>query len=205
MGDYHTVRRADGGYDSLCKLGVIDDYRYVRRTEVDALVHTDAGESADLRCVLTADNVLYRFPWPDEDASTGNTAHICKRDMFRTFTLPVAQELMDLLDHKARWVPMGAAGQGGAYNVNVALPCPLSPAFNALGLKTSGATPILQILGERTDAQGHTRTIFGCGYCERMFAFPASPQLALIQATLRTVRPEERWYAEVADRLKARP
>ena len=151
MGDYHTVRLADGSIASLCKLGTMDDYRYVRRSEVERLALTDVGQSADLSRVLTHGSILYRFPWPDEDAHAGSLDHINGRDMFRTFTLPVPPELLDQVEHQDRWVSMGAANQGGAYNVNVAIPCPLAPPFRERGFKNSGATPIFQILGERTD------------------------------------------------------
>jgi hypothetical protein len=204
MGEYHTIRTAEGGYDQLCKLGTMDDWRYVRRTEVEALTGVDAGRSTNLPHALKDPSILYRFPWPDEDAYAGDLAHINQRDMFRTFTLPVPQEWLAGLEHTARWVSMGAANGGGTYNVNIAVPCPLSAAFTSQGLKNSGATPILQIVGERTDRQGHTRTIFGCGYCERLYAFPATPELARVQAILRTWRPHNAWYAQVADRLKAR-
>jgi hypothetical protein len=204
MGEYHSVMTGDNQYDQPCKLGTMDDWRYVRRSEAEQLALVDAGKGANIPRALTHPNVLYRFPWPDEDAYAGQTGHIAERDMFRTYTVPVPHSLMDALDHRSRWVSMGAANQGGAYNVNVALPCPLSPAFREGGFQNSGATPILQLLGERVDAHGHTRTIFGCGYCEQMYAL-GEDSLALLQEILRATRPSEPWYADVAARLKARP
>jgi hypothetical protein len=204
MGEYHSIRTGDNQYDQPCKLGTSDDWRYVRRTEAEQLALVDAGHGANIPRALKEPSILYRFPWPDEDAHAGDTHHIAGRDMFRTHTMPVAQALMETLDHRSRWVSMGAANQGGSYTVNVAIPCPLSQEFRQGAFKNSGATPILQILGERVDAHGHTRTIVGCGYCEQMYALDEDA-IVTLQAVLRTWRPSGPWYTAVADRLKARP
>jgi hypothetical protein len=206
MGDYHSIRKADGSTEQLCKVGTMDDWRYVRRSEVEKMAEIDAGDGANMQMAMAHGNLMYRFPWPDEDEYEHNLDHINTRDMFRTYTVPVPQEVLDVFDHDVRWVPIGAANQGGAFNVNVAVPCPTSEAFRKLGLKNSGVqSPILQVIGERV-SNGWARTIFGCGYCEKMFSLPEGPELDLVRLIVRTWTTRDRaWWEQVADRFRPRP
>jgi hypothetical protein len=177
-----------------CKVGVMDDWRYVRRDEAVVLAKSDAGFGAKMAAVLADPSTLYRFPFPWEDGK-GRPEDIDKRDMFATveFMLPpgMAQVLRGI-EHQEIWMSIR---QGkGSYVFNVAIPCPLSESF---GLKHSAGGPVnlVSIYGERYDIQKRPRTIFRCGYCEAPFS--------VNQTEIEAMRPTV--PQGCGERIKARP
>ncbi|MDP3911993.1 MAG: hypothetical protein Q8Q14_16540 [Gemmatimonadales bacterium] len=181
MGEYHEVRSGKK-IKQLCKLGVIDDWRYTRRSEAEVLRPRDAGTNTDIPEVLRDPSTLWRFPFLDEDAPPTHDAvvdAINRRDMFRTITFLLNEDttLCDGVNHDGKYVWWGdqGIGNGGALSTQFWLPCPWSPKFEAV--RKLAPTPGVQrpiafitIYGERYDAQGRVRTIFRCGYCEAPFS-----------------------------------
>ena len=186
MGDYHTKRTGHGplGYQSVCKVGVCDDWRYVRRAEAEQLGKVDAGGGAHFPTVLALPSTLYRFPWPHEDGHAGDVAHINGRDMFVTHAWSLPPDVWadifgaDGLEHRAMCVPVKAEGMGSG--ANVFFPCPLSPEFT---LRTSqgGFSPTFNVYGERY-VVSVPYTVFRCGFCGAPFALPPDELDALWHA-----------------------
>jgi hypothetical protein len=189
MGEYLT-RRLGGAVVQVAKAGVCDDWRYVRRSEVEKWAPFDAGES-DCRTAL-AEPTLWRFPWLDEDGEAVD--RMGKRDMFRTLTFPCKLDI----DHDEKIVSVGP--KDGGYNVNMWIPCPV--AFKGK-MSRGGATPIISIVGERYE-DGKPRTIFSCGYCAKPFSVTADQLLAVKMALLEHGRNSPGWALAIAERLSAK-
>jgi len=169
MGDYHTRHAGGGRIEFVCKLAVLDDWRYVRRDEAAALVSRDAGVDTNIRHALASPATLFRFPFPWEDGLS-RPEDIEGRDMFATVEFVLPPELAHLvkgIEHREVW--LGVRQARGSYSFNVAIPCPLSEGFV---LKHSQGAPVAlaDIYGERYDAMKRARTIFRCGYCETPFS-----------------------------------
>ncbi|MBI4241845.1 MAG: hypothetical protein HY613_09020, partial [Candidatus Rokubacteria bacterium] len=128
---------------------------------------TDAGTGTNIPAALQDGSTLYRFPWPDEDNDTIEA--INGRSMFRTLIWKVPATILAGFTHH-ELVPHVQDLQGG-HGLNVWLPCPLSP--GGIPYRTSGTPqPIVALNGERYQ-RGIPRTIFACGYCEKLFSVDA--------------------------------
>lgn len=176
MGEYHTRLDPAGKPVTLCKLGVCDDLRYVRREEALRLAPLDAGADTNLEALLADERSLWRFPWPDEDQAT--VSEIDQRDMFRTW-LFAAESLA--CDHGERCVSLHPEGVSSGWNVNVFIPCPRRA--GAAGLRTSPVAPLFNIYGERWRA-GQGRTIFRCAWCGQPISLPPEDLAAVRESLL---------------------
>jgi hypothetical protein len=156
MGDY--VELADG---DRIKIGTAGDNRYMRRDEAEFLVLFDRG--GEVRGNLEYQGALWRFPLPNEDNRTLEAIRDCS--MFDRLTFTVPRELLPM-EHDSICVHI--KGKNGACGINRLLPCPLSPEDTVYG--SNVPSPIVDIVGERYDAEGRARTIFACGYCDRYFS-----------------------------------
>jgi hypothetical protein len=70
MGEYlsqHDTNEADGAM-LLAKIGTADDFRYIRRAELERLAGSRIDYLGMARAGLGDLATLYRVPWPDEDA-----------------------------------------------------------------------------------------------------------------------------------------
>lgn len=191
-----------GEYYQGHKLGVMDDFRYVRRLELVTL------DDQELQGYLDDPSTLYRFPWPDEDGEL--LLAIDKRDMFRTMWLDV-KALGWETEHDPVCVPVNA---GGAHTVHLWVPCPATiGADSEIKHSLINSQPI-QIVGERYDEQGRPRTIFACGWCDKAFAVSAdsAEQLrfqireeAIARGRMNGESGPRQWYLTVAERIQARP
>ncbi len=207
MGEFATLiapktRRNPKGIEFLCKLGKMDDWRYVRRQEAKLLAEKDAGAGSDMDRFLRDPATLYRFPWPDEDRYIHDLPHINGRDLFRTWVIEMPEELADVLDgleHGNICASIGPANWHG-FNVNVFVPCPLS--IDADLVRPTSKPKILSIYGERYDLDGNGRTIFRCGFCEKPFSM-APDELDRFWADLKARKEfASGWFAMFVDRLK---
>jgi hypothetical protein len=204
MGEYHTRLGPDGQPELLCKLGVCDDLRYVRREEALRLVPLDAGANTDIAALLADERSLWRFPWPDEDQA--RTRQIDQRDMFRTWLFTA--ENIDCT-HGQRCVSIYPEGTSSGWNVNVFIPCPRRA--GEAGLKTSPVAPLFNIYGERWRA-GQARTIFRCAWCGQPISLDSGELLAVQDEITREAAQQEaggsteaaRFLRAVAERLRPR-
>jgi hypothetical protein len=201
MGEYLTS--VSGEY--LAKAGVMDDFRYVRRSELEHWSPLDGGKGTDCKEVLADLNTLYRFPFPWEDPPAEieiDFGRIDQRDLFKTQTVygwnpPAA------VTHKEIVQPL--KGKHMAQGINVWLPCPIGTPSYPLKTSFGGATPAINIVGERYDQWGHGRTIFACAWCQAMFSLDQAELLNLMQFMTDRIAPNEHWMPEVIRRLKAAP
>jgi hypothetical protein len=203
MGEYLT-QLIDGEVKTITKAGTMDDFRYVRRTELEAWGPFDAGQGTNVPEALRDSSTLWRFPWPQED---GQAVEGIDREMFTTLGFRVPQGLLTKVDHRTICVHVKPKGYGGG--VNVFLPCPAGPDGKSLSLSNPGASPCANIYGERWDEEGKCRTIFRCGWCGAPFSVPAE-ELEEIRDAIRSREPHSgrdtrSWYAKVAERLQPRP
>ncbi len=169
MGEY--LKFPDG---KEIKLGTLDDFRYVRRDEAqrwaDRGLRTE-GNTSPAEAIADP-TTLWRFPFPWEDRDSVAKIHERKfGDAHRlTFRVPGLE-----IDHQHKTVSMSAPA--GGYGVNVYVPCPYllerigagQDAKRAALCSTPGEQTIY-LVGERFDAEGRGRTVFGCIYCERWIA-----------------------------------
>lgn len=212
MGEYFTQRTGNGNVDFVCKAGVMDDWRYVRRSEAQAWAPHDAGADTNVREALQDPLTLWRFPWPDEDDGVidgkFNVDRASRRDMFRHLDVPVTADLLRTLPHQhdicvSMSPGAGNAATGGGYNCNVFLPCPFGTRAEIYEGKTAilrntGFTPLLRIVGERYDQAGNARTIFACAWCGSL----SSPSQALIEE-VRTYLNTQGW-GQIAERVRGK-
>jgi hypothetical protein len=198
MGEYHTRRNQDGGYTSICKVGTCDDWRYVRRSEVEAMAQHDAGEQTDMGWALNpGDNgpaPIFRFPFPYEDQKEGRIEHIQQRNMFETIEFQAPAAIMGLFEHQEMVKYLEPAGKN-AWGANVWIPCPMTDKFT---LRANPIKPVLSIYGERYDDKGNPRTIFACAWCGSIFAI-TEDELPDMRNALR-----QSGLAGIADRITAR-
>lgn len=171
MGEYLYLR---GSKESVCKLGVMDDFRYIRHDEAERLApHEGEGDGGTLAHSLADASTLWRFPFPWEDQDLTRSAQeiaaeIAKREMSRTTYVEAPMTVVRAMEHADKVVHM--TPRGGGWGVNVWVPCPHSAAGLKLHQSTGGASPILVVHGERHE-RGEARTIFACGYCEKLYSF----------------------------------
>lgn len=205
MGEYFTERLPNGNYNTLCKAGTLNDWRYVRYSECKAWAPFDAGDQTNIRLTLSDEDVVYRFPFPDEDGDLNvipKWDRVNQRDMFRTFRF--TYQTTDEINHKEQVVHINPSG--GGYGVNVWIPC-LVRKGQPLKTSKNGAVPLCTIFGERYDKQGRSRTVFACAWCGALFSVDAL-QLPAIQQAILTYKPLEKqddfhtWWDEVALRIR---
>jgi hypothetical protein len=203
MGEY--AYDADG--NMLCKLGTMDDFRYVTRKECERIaasgkVMDSKGEAAS---ALLDGSILYRFPWPDEDGDRENGRACVQAIGQRSERVMSVPFVMRGVRHDTMALPV--KGEGGGYQFNLIIPCPLSPACEDVkNFKTGGEpTPHIAIVGERYKTGGEARTIFRCGYCECPFSM-SEAELAGLRAQITTPAGSSGWgspfWQAVAERLK---
>ncbi|HZL93548.1 MAG TPA: hypothetical protein VFB99_07890, partial [Vicinamibacterales bacterium] len=166
MGEYAVRQMSDGTTETAFKLGVMDDWRYVRRSEAKRILETwgEVRSIGDISGALADPATLWRFPFHKED---GKVDDIGSRSMFETVTVLAWPELFEQFNHKT-WRPYEAAEAGRGPRVY--LPCFYSEEFKALERsgfvkKTGEPKPELDVYGERYDEHGNARTLFVCGYC----------------------------------------
>ncbi len=170
MGEYFTVK-ADNkfGYESTCKLGTCNDWRYTRREEAEYLAPLDAGFGTNIPAALAEESILYRFPFPWEDAKNHSLkeilSRISKRDMNLHYILPAPFALLSTILHKE----LVLSYQG----LNYFVPCPFSETFRKAvshqWIRISHCDyRQLIVYGEQYHA-GQAATVFKCRYCDRLF------------------------------------
>ena len=117
--------------EQLVKAGTCTNWRYVRRSECLKWLPFDGGNGADIKAAINNGKLLYRFPFPDEDAGGANNPKtsqiinfdaINKRDMFRTFSFRC--EGIEVL-HQDRCIPVSVVGES-APHINIFVKCPAS-------------------------------------------------------------------------------
>lgn len=198
MGEYARKRG-----EELCKLGTADDWRYVRRSEATRFAR-GCDNSAEIRAMMQDPQILYRFPFPNEDATEHDLSAINQRDMTAgAFALYVPLGVLCRVEHghicHSMQAPMGG------HQLNVFHPCPfdgdrMEKALESGVLSTSPMSrPFAVIAGERYDANGNARTIFECGYCRAPFSLPAD-ELAEVQR----MQGQHNGFASLLARLTAR-
>lgn len=193
MGEYAT-RRKDGKLVTLCKLGTLDDWRYGRRQEAELLAETDAGAGTNISLALASSEILWRFPWPDEDKNSSPRA-IGEREMFRTLPFPA----IPIRGLKHGEFVAGISLSSGGYSYNLRLPCPAT--WKNGRFKTTGRVErLFAIVGERYH-DGHARTIFQCAWCETPFSVNQREAEA-IREVLRQQESGDGWYFKVAERIR---
>ncbi len=80
MSDYFTVKANNKfGYESKCKLGIGNDWRYTRREEAEYLAAFDAGFQTNIPAALHYHSTFYRFPFPWEDAANHSMEEVVCR------------------------------------------------------------------------------------------------------------------------------
>ena len=166
MGEYLLLNDGD-----KLKLGVMDDFRYVRHTELAAMIETPEGRiSPAVAPALANPATLYRFPFPWEDDQTWD--EIGQRDFFRPRIILNATGIT--VTHRS--ITQCVTGPSDIYQVNLYLPCPYllttrgepeDPTEPALC--SALPDPLLVIVGERV-RENRVRTIFKCIYCEMLAA-----------------------------------
>jgi len=149
----------------------MDDFRYVRHTELAAMAETPEGRNSPaVDRALKDPATLYRFPFPEEDGQDWD--EIGQRDFFVPRIILSATEIKGA--HRS--ITHCITGPGGAYQVSVYLPCPYL--LTKYGepedpteptLCSALPDPLLVIVGERV-REGRVRTIFKCIYCEILAA-----------------------------------
>jgi hypothetical protein len=203
MGEYLTERVGDQIVQRM-KAGTMDDWRYVRMSEMEVWAPIDARDNTNVFDALSDTDILWRFPWPDEDGDVSglsfNWSTMQKREMGRSIWFQ--WNTRNGIDHHERWLPMHPEGLEYSHNVNIAIPCPMIPGFP---LKTSrgGFTPLASIYGERRNAKGETRTVFTCAWCGAAFSIGADELEQVQQAILHSGKDNE-WFHQVAARIKPR-
>lgn len=181
MGEYHTRLDPTGKVIQLCKLGTMDDWRYVRYEEAQRLAPLDAGANTNIRSFLNDERTLWRFPWPDEDEFS--VAAIDQRQMFRTLLFACAELTCE---HTQRCVSIHPEGVTSGYNVNVWITCPRQA---AAGMKTSPVPPLFNLYGQRFRA-GQPRTIFRCAWCGQPFSLTPEELIPVREAFQREIKRE---------------
>jgi len=166
MGEYLLLNDGD-----KLKLGVMDDFRYVRHTELAAMAETPEGRTSPAVAQALKDPAtLYRFPFPWEDDQDWD--EIGQRDFFTPRIILNATGIKGA--HRS--ITQCITGPGGTHQVNIYLPCPYlltkqgepeDPTEPALCSHLPD--PLLIIVGERV-REARVRTIFQCIYCEMLAA-----------------------------------
>jgi hypothetical protein len=211
MGDYFSNRQGE----QLVKAGTCTNWRYVRRSECLKWLPFDGGNGADIKAAINNGKLLYRFPFPDEDAGGANNPKtsqiinfdaINKRDMYRTFSFRC--EGIEVL-HQDRCIPVSVVGES-APHINIFVKCPASgnlPYLTSLG----GASPYIGIVGEHYDQDGVDNpdakpyTIFRCCWCDQWFSVGAE-EIEIIRKAIAGYRhPAEKWYMQVAEHCHPKP
>lgn len=183
MGEYTTIR----GYGQL-KLGTCEDWRYVRRDELELLAkHCDADShehsASSLRELEKSPDLFFRLPvpWEDDDKATvsGLVSKIGARNMFEH--QKTHRTLFHVRDGQPLEFPHRHSVQsfsiGHTYNVNVYVPCPfMLPERRAAGdespARVALADELARLCSERPApmlfavADKLTGTVFACPYCE---------------------------------------
>jgi hypothetical protein len=214
MGEYANVPSGTGQENTI-RLGVMDDLRYVRRSELEQWAalgfrtpkEGDREETRPLSDYLDDPATLYRFPWPWEDNQA--IEHLQTRNMFATVLLAVPPQLMT--EHRHMTKPV--SGLGGT-SINLFFPCPFTlkqgryqaqvATVQGLSAHESGlcsAVPNTQITiwGERYDANGNGRTCFQCVFCERAQSY--SPE-HIIQIMELNRHRSEPYIEQILSRLR---
>lgn len=162
MGEF-AQRRTVQGTEQVLKLGTIDDFRYVRRQELEAWQLHDADPDT-IQAYLDDPNTLYRFPWSNEDGQQIGDITLNDRDMFRTVQLRLPP-----VEYEHGKITVHLQAPKGGYQHNVWFPCLHHPDFD-LKKSIEDVRHVVTIFGERYDEQGRGRTIFLCGYCKVPFS-----------------------------------
>ncbi len=162
MGEF-AQRRTVQGTEQVLKLGTMDDFRYVRRQELEAWRLHDA-EPDTIQAYLDDPNTLYRFPWSNEDGQWIGDLELNEREMFRTIQLRLPR-----IDYDHGDIVVHLQAPKGGYQHNIWVPCLHHPDFN-LKKSIGDVSHVVTIFGERYDEQGRGRTIFLCGYCKVPFS-----------------------------------
>lgn len=206
MGEYFTKKEpVTGEIEVLCKVGVMDAWRYVRRSECQAWLPYDAKEETDVLEALQAPSTLYRFPFPDEDSSdtfsSFNWQAIGERDCDRT--IKFTYETRDIVHGE---IATSLVPTTNSCNFNFWLPCPIITPYP---LRKSRGNPnaLCTILGERYDKRGNARTIFSCSWCKEPFSV-GYKEISEVRQAIVAGKPKNResdfssWWDKVADRIK---
>lgn len=187
MGEYITIG------DMKIKVGVMDDFRYVRLEELQEFLYL-AKETEEIQVYLDDPTTLYRFPFPWEDDKS--FLHH-GRDMFKTVSLNITPTMNDF-EHGS--IVKHVECSGGGHGVNVWIPCILGE--DGRKHQTSGVRPVITIFGERKNCNG-VYTVFRCGYCEKPFAMDEKGIEEIQNLNQkRYANDEEHWIHGVLKRLK---
>lgn len=189
MGDYHTrsAPHEPSGYEVLWKFGTCQDWRGVRREQVEAVRFLDAGHQASVEHALGPAGVCFRFPWPDEDERAQQPEpfdDVLERSAF-LLAGPLTQAFVrEHVEHRRVQVSHQAIGDvrygHGTPSATTSLTCPLDPAARAVERAVEAVstghwfnlTPGVCVVAQRWDAELEPYTIFACPYCRTWFRIP---------------------------------
>ena len=155
---------------TIVKIGTCENMYYIGHAEYLALLkagrlHAVPGNEQPTEYARMAEELTWRFPWPDEKPDGGVTGP--SREAFKTVVIGMPKGVA--VEHVTVSI---AVNIKHAYNVNVRIACPSTP-----GEKTYTHSPIpdgtiAKVRGERYK-DGKPYTVFACGYCDAAFVLNA--------------------------------
>jgi hypothetical protein len=180
------------------KIGTCENMRYIRYDEVDRC-RAMPGSITAAEMKKHRGKLAFRFPFPSEDNAKGED--IAKRGMSDSpvvirmpFALPEGH-------HKSATIACGdrGMGRGGAYNVNMKVPCPCSEEGRKMTISKEPDGTIARIDSEWF-IDGEWVTMFRCAYCEALFYLDKGEVEEVREWYAKTYRDNP--YAETLARVK---
>jgi hypothetical protein len=213
MGEYLKVNGRE------IKLGTCESLYYVRLEDLQKIRATSIDEQVpgndSIDGYLNPSNgYRYRFPFPEEDGirageyesyDKGKTVVINSQDAPKLYGYLRGKEW----EHNTICHSVGV--EGGGYNVNIIMPCPLSHDFPrnepSVKLSCGGASYVVEIIQQK-QWEGKIWTVIRCGYCKAAIRLELEGALELVH-TLNlyadSCRKDEKskadYYREIAARV----
>lgn len=186
------------------KLGTCEDLMYIRHSEIESLKELK-NELADSNGEMTdylKDGHFYRFPFPWEDGQKAVDINKRQPEDSNTnfFNVPEIKDKIKIShEHLIKSFSLN-----GANNVNVWLPCPMSPDFEALNLHTSqnGFKAIfpISVIREKM-VNGKLQTVYTCPYCGVWFRMDEE-ETNYFKSQARENYIKDEWKLKILDRIK---
>ena len=167
MGEYLKVNGKE------IKLGTCESMYYVRLQqlqEIEALGIAEqvAGNENVSDYLDPANGYRYRFPFPEEDHTPAGDYENYDKGFAVVVDQKTAPQLYSFL-HGEEWehsTICHSCNVGGAYNVNIILPCPLSHDFpKDVKMSSGGPSNVIEIV-QLKQVDGEVWTVIRCGYCK---------------------------------------
>lgn len=179
MGEIHTVMK-NNEVIPVCKLGAMENMYYARRLEACFLLPFDAKQETDISELLFDREIIWRFPFPDEDLELSFTNATLHNQSYSNLINSIVKRSTRTFNFIADKEPILTSYHDDCIG----------------GFK---------ILGERFSLDLVAVTVFSCDGCNRVFSLSNTEIQRIKVEIINNCEGDDAFIEQVAYRLHPNP